>query len=138
VDRWSRLMETLRGERGTWRILLAGGEADAEQVEALRRPGDLVAWNLPLPALAAVFERCRAFIGHDSGISHVAAAAGTPCVLLFGPTNPEIWAPTGAHVRVVTPGRGETTDAGGTLERISPESVLEALEELPERGQTDR
>lgn len=45
-------------------------------------------------ALAALY------IGNDSGITHLAAAVGTPTLALFGPTNPEIWGPRGAHVRI--------------------------------------
>jgi len=52
--------------------------------------------------LAEVFNLLRAgdlYLGHDSGISHLAAWAGIPCGLLFGPTDPKIWAPPGSHVR---------------------------------------
>jgi hypothetical protein len=38
------------------------------------------------------------FIGNDSGVSHLAAAVGTPVVALFGPTDPAIWAPRGERV----------------------------------------
>jgi len=54
------------------------------------------------PRLAAVLRQCRLFLGHDSGISHLAAAVGTPCVLLFGPTDPAVWAPANPQVAVVT------------------------------------
>ena len=64
--------------------------------------------DLPLPELAAALARCRLFLGHDSGVSHLAAAVGTPCVLLFGPTDPGMWAPPGDHVRVLR--RGESMD----------------------------
>ena len=37
----------------------------------------------------------RVYVGNDSGISHLAAACGVPCVVLFGPTDPRIWAPRG-------------------------------------------
>lgn len=39
------------------------------------------------------------FIGNDSGITHLAAAVGTPTLALFGPSDPTIWCPAGAHVR---------------------------------------
>ena len=57
--------------------------------------------NRPLEELVAHFAECRLFLGHDSGISHLAAACGVPCVLLFGPTNPEVWAPPAPNVRVL-------------------------------------
>ena len=43
----------------------------------------------------------RAYLGNDSGISHLAAALGTPVVALFGPTNPQVWAPRGALVKIL-------------------------------------
>ncbi len=52
--------------------------------------------------LACWLGRARLYIGNDSGITHLAAAAGTPVLALFGPTNPEVWAPRGPNVRVAT------------------------------------
>ncbi len=40
------------------------------------------------------------YIGNDSGITHLAAAVGTPTLALFGPTDPEVWGPRGPHVRI--------------------------------------
>jgi heptosyltransferase III len=42
----------------------------------------------------------RLYVGNDSGITHLAAAAGAPVLALFGPTDPAIWAPRGPNVRV--------------------------------------
>ncbi len=44
--------------------------------------------------------RARLYIGNDSGISHLAAAVGAPVLVLFGPTDPAVWAPRGPNVRV--------------------------------------
>ena len=46
------------------------------------------AQNLPLVELAVRLQNCALFLGHDSGISHLAAAVGTRSFLLFGPTDP--------------------------------------------------
>jgi len=51
--------------------------------------------------LACWLATARIYIGNDSGITHLAAAVGTPVVALFGPTDPRIWAPRGPHVRVI-------------------------------------
>ena len=48
--------------------------------------------------LACWLGRARVYIGNDSGISHLAAAAGTPTIVLFGPTDPAVWAPRGSRV----------------------------------------
>ena len=51
--------------------------------------------------LARWLASARLYIGNDSGITHLAAAVGTPVLALFGPTNPNVWAPRGPNVRVV-------------------------------------
>ena len=51
--------------------------------------------------LACWLARARLYIGNDSGITHLAAAVGTPVLALFGPaSDPAVWAPRGPHVRV--------------------------------------
>ena len=50
--------------------------------------------------LACWLARARLYIGNDSGITHLAAAAGTPVLALFGPTDPDVWGPRGPNVRV--------------------------------------
>jgi len=72
-----------------------------------------------LAAVADHLGRCRLFVGHDSGISHLAAACGAPCVLLFGPTDPSIWAPPAPQVQVLR--------SGPTLDAITPQRVLHAV-----------
>jgi heptosyltransferase III len=56
---------------------------------------------LPLPTLAGAMAAARAYIGNDSGPSHLAAALGVPTVALFGPSNPRHFAPRGPRVQVV-------------------------------------
>jgi hypothetical protein len=59
-----------------------------------------------LHQLALWLARARLFIGNDSGITHLAAAVGTPVVAVFGPTDPTVWGPRGERVRVVSSARG--------------------------------
>jgi len=51
--------------------------------------------------LACWLATARLYIGNDSGITHLAAAVGTPVIALFGPTDPRVWAPRGPNVRVI-------------------------------------
>jgi heptosyltransferase-3 len=51
--------------------------------------------------LAQWLASARLYLGNDSGITHLAAAVGTPVLALFGPTDPAIWAPRGPNVRVL-------------------------------------
>ena len=57
--------------------------------------------NLPLPELAAILKQCDLYVGNDSGITHLAAAVGTPVVALFGPTDHRVWGPRGKHVSIL-------------------------------------
>jgi ADP-heptose:LPS heptosyltransferase len=50
--------------------------------------------------LACWLASARFYAGNDSGITHLAAAAGAPVLALFGPTDPAVWAPRGPNVRV--------------------------------------
>jgi heptosyltransferase III len=50
--------------------------------------------------LACWLASARLYVGNDSGITHLAAAVGTPVLALFGPTDPGVWAPRGPNVRV--------------------------------------
>jgi heptosyltransferase III len=52
-----------------------------------------------LDDLAAWLSGARLYIGNDSGVTHLAAAVGTPVLALFGPSDPAIWCPAGGHVR---------------------------------------
>ena len=94
-------------------LLVVSGEADkmqTAQLESHWKDRDVrFAKNLPLPHLAAVLEH-TIFVGHDSGISHLAAAAGANCILLFGPTDPNVWAPRNENVCVLQAQSGKLND----------------------------
>ena len=55
----------------------------------------------PLEVLAGALGGARAYVGNDSGPTHLAAAIGTPTVALFGPTDPAQFRPRGRHVSVI-------------------------------------
>jgi heptosyltransferase III len=75
--------------------------------------------NLSLIELSRVLRRCRAFVGSDSGITHLAAYLGCPTVALFGPTDPRMWGPIGRRSRLLWK---------TNLEDISVDEVLLALQ----------
>jgi heptosyltransferase-3 len=64
--------------------------------------------------LARVLGSARLYIGNDSGITHLAAAVGCRTIAIFGPTNPQKWAPLGSQVNVLKrnpwPEPGEVMD----------------------------
>lgn len=56
--------------------------------------------------LARWLARARLYVGNDSGITHLAAAVGTPVLALFGASDPQVWSPRGENVRVAWWGGG--------------------------------
>jgi ADP-heptose:LPS heptosyltransferase len=85
--------------------LVVAGPADVDQVTALRLgccEPFRVMQDLDLVSMAGVIGHADCFIGHDSGLTHLAACLQVPTVALFGPTDPIRWAPRGSHVTVVT------------------------------------
>ena len=84
-------------------FVLGPVEADRwapETIEQLRQEVSLVVCP-PLTALAGMLGGADAFVGNDSGVSHLAAAVGAPTVALFGPTRPEQFRPRGERVIVL-------------------------------------
>ena len=91
-------------------LLLVGGEAEGERLQrlaaALPPTRCVVAKNLPLVELARRMKSCRGFVGHDSGITHLAAALGLATTVLWAHTVEEIWRPQGTHVTVLRAAEG--------------------------------
>ena len=110
-------------------VLLVGGEAEGDRLARLAAGmsgGRLVlARSLPLADLAVRLAACQAFLGHDSGITHLAAALGVPSVVLWGETKEAIWRPQGEHVRLLRDRMG--------LRAISVELVLRETRQMLER-----
>ena len=124
IENWIALGDALLSRKcPTAKVVVVGGEADEIQLrrlESVWKDRDVFfAKNLPLPTLAALFESSL-FVGHDSGISHVAAATGARCVLLFGPSDPTIWAPANENVQILRA-------PGGNLGALQFDAVREAL-----------
>ena len=74
----------------------------------------------PLGTIAGLARLAAGFVGNDSGVSHLAAAAGAPGVSIFGPTDPDRWRPLG-RVRVVRALK---------LADLTPAEVTAALKEI--------
>jgi ADP-heptose:LPS heptosyltransferase len=101
------------------------GPAEAGDPPLLGAPA---ARDLPLAELAALLARCAAYVGNDSGVSHLAAAVGAPSVVLFGPTDRRRWRPLGAHVGALQ-ARAASPD-GITLAALPVARVVSALRRL--------
>jgi ADP-heptose:LPS heptosyltransferase len=87
------------------RLLILGGPDDRRSAEPLRRSLPRERWidltgQADLLTSYACLKRARLFVGNDSGLMHMAAAAGTPTLGLFGPSDDRLYAPWGEHARV--------------------------------------
>ena len=79
----------------------ADREAAARLVEVVEAPVRLLV-EPPLPVLAGVLAIARAYLGGDSGVSHLAAAVGAPAVMLFPAATLAAWAPWSRTARLVS------------------------------------
>jgi ADP-heptose:LPS heptosyltransferase len=124
-SRWAELLGALLA-RSDLDLLLVGGEAEGRRLERLAAPLPTarvsLARNLPLTELAGRLINCAGFVGHDSGISHLAAALGLPTLILWGPSPEAVWRPPGDHVRVLRHARG--------LHLLPPAEALAAVADL--------
>lgn len=105
-ERFAAAIDRIASEIGL-PVALVGGpderEIAAEVVAGASSPIVNLVGALPLETLQALLKEARLFVGNESGPMHMAAAAGTPVVGLFGLTNPIRWAPVGAPSITVRP-----------------------------------
>lgn len=99
-EKWRLLLRTVARRYSQFGLVIVGAVEELERGEELCRewlgPTLNLAGKLTPRESAAVLERARLFIGHDSGPMHLAAAVGTPCVAIFSARNrPGVWFPRG-------------------------------------------
>lgn len=123
--RWAELLQMLINLT-PFELLLVGGEAEGERLQRLAAALPLtrarVSQSAPLPQLARLLTHCQGFVGHDSGIAHLAGALGLPLLLLWGDSEQAVWKPQAERVTVLTDPRG--------LDHLSPQTVFDGLQTL--------
>jgi heptosyltransferase-3 len=95
-DGWRIVADDL-SRRGL-RVLVTGGPAAEERTYLDRLLGGVanvrrVDGRLTWPQLAMLAAHAQVFVGPDTSVTHLAAAAGAPTVALYGPTDPRLWGP---------------------------------------------
>ncbi len=99
ADRFAAVARALSPSR-PW--LLVVGPADEGAAAVLdAKPDVVVARSLPPRVLGTVLRDAGCYLGHDTGVTHLAAGFGAPVLALFGPTDPATWAPVGRRVHVL-------------------------------------
>lgn len=109
-------------------VVICAGHERARAVPLLEAlaphtPIDLTTGEAPLLTLYACMRRAHGFIGNDSGLMHMAAAAGIPTLGLFGPTEHAVYQPWGRRAAYV-----HSPDK--TMDSITPEQAVTAFETL--------
>jgi ADP-heptose:LPS heptosyltransferase len=106
-ERFAELFHAIAGSLlpGARAAVFAGpGEQEAALAAPLLAalPGAIdLTGRLELPQAAACLARCQLFVGNDSGLMHLAAAAGAPTLGLFGPTPSLEYGPSGPRALAV-------------------------------------
>ncbi|PLK50978.1 putative lipopolysaccharide heptosyltransferase III [Uliginosibacterium sp. TH139] len=110
-----------------------------EIIAAAKVPVVNLAGQFSLRELAALTARARLFIGVDSAPMHIAAAVGTPCVALFGPSGDKEWGPWMVASEIVSSQHscrpcGQDGCGGGKLSEclyaIGVQQVLDAIDRV--------
>ena len=128
--RWAELLLRVV-EDSDAKLLLVGGEAEVDRLDRLARglPSERIelARSLPLPELAQRLTHCSIFVGHDSGITHLAAALGLPGLVLWGETARAVWSPRSERMKIL---ESPERLAGLTVESVTGElsALLAALQ----------
>jgi ADP-heptose:LPS heptosyltransferase len=153
AENFVALLERLTGPNGILpgaRVALFGGPGERAAAESVlaaipaERRIDLVGTVDLLTAYAAL-KRSALYVGNDSGLMHMAAAAGIPTLGLFGPSRDEHYAPWGAKAAVVRavpydkifPPGYDWRNTGTLMDSLSVESAAAAAEDLWRRcGET--
>jgi len=95
----------LRLKADRWAVAVLLGPVERERNSsrewASLRAAALPIEDVPVADLPALLAAADLYVGNDSGVSHLAAAVGTPAVTIFGPTDPAIWRPLGENVTIV-------------------------------------
>ncbi len=141
AERYVELIDRL-AHQAKARVVLVGSEGERALCEEIHRAAQakpvMAVGATSLNELAVLLGRCRVFIGGDSAPLHVAAAAGTPLVALFGPTDPVRHLPPSPQLKLFrvdlpcSPCYRRSCYRGGEgrmecMRRIGVDDVLEAV-----------
>ncbi|WP_192384804.1 glycosyltransferase family 9 protein [Mesorhizobium silamurunense] len=143
-ERFTAAIDRISAETGL-DVVLVGGPEESEATDrimaAAKTPVVNLVGALSLETLLALLKEARLFVGNESGPMHMAAAAGTPVVGLFGLTSPVRWGPVGVPSISLRPSMPCDCVGGDLCRRIDPskaccvwrlevDAVVEAVREL--------
>ena len=123
-DKFACIIKFLKDEKSMTPVMI-GSMSDKETLEDLGEGTIDLCGKTSLGMLGPIISEASLFVGLDSGPAHIAAAVGTPTVILFsGTDDPDQWAPKGENVHVICPGKGKD------LSEVSVEDVAQVVDKL--------
>jgi ADP-heptose:LPS heptosyltransferase len=132
LAKWCELLHRLRQSLPQAQIVLCGSRQELSMLRGISRAAQLdgvVGLHLPLRRLLALCEIAHCMISVDTGPAHVAAAVGSPLIVLFGQSSPRHWLPRGAYGAPVVALGGPP--AARHVDAISVGAVFDAWRSLP-------
>jgi lipopolysaccharide heptosyltransferase I len=103
MERYAELIARIHHELQEPTVILwgPGEEEEARRLKEMSREGAYLACPTNIPQLFALLRKVRIYIGGDTGVMHLAAAAGTQVIAIFGPTDFKINGPYGREHTVI-------------------------------------
>jgi ADP-heptose:LPS heptosyltransferase len=149
TERFAAIAQWLREAHGIATVvnLGPGDEQIAAEVKQRFAGLGIIIGDLELRGLVALLAGTSLFIGNDTGPTHIAAALGRKCVVIFGASDSKVWSPWKTEYRLVEnpfpckespQGKCESLGASHCIFAISVEQVREACEELLQESQEPR
>ncbi len=114
------------------RVVVFAGPEERDRVPQMRTlfpPTTIFFDRLTIPQLASAQARLTLFISNDTGPAHIAAAVGTPVIVLLDRPDPHSFTPVGAHNRLI---------CGASITRISVAEVYRTAHEMLAASRTDQ
>jgi ADP-heptose:LPS heptosyltransferase len=117
ADRFLQLARCIEDQHGLEPVFVAGPGDDTTPFSGFR-----VVAGAPLREIKSLLAGASLFIGNDSGPAHMAAAFGIPVAVMFGPSDPVVWAPWQVEAEVLT--------GNGSINSITIDEATRAVEQL--------
>jgi ADP-heptose:LPS heptosyltransferase len=141
TERFAAIAQWLREAHGIATVVNLGPGDEQIAAEVRQRFAGLgiIIGDLELRGLVALLAGSSLFIGNDTGPTHIAAALGRKCVVIFGASDSKVWSPWKTEYRLVEkpfpckqcpPGKCESLGASHCILSISVDEVRDACEEL--------
>ncbi|MBA4390475.1 MAG: hypothetical protein C0399_06010 [Syntrophus sp. (in: bacteria)] len=145
LERYAELIARIKHDLQGYTVILwgPGEKEEAERLKEMVPNGAILACPTNIPQIFALLKKITVYIGGDTGVMHLAAAAHTPVVAIFGPTDVKVNAPYGTAHTVIrkdvpcSPCKKRDCDDRQCLTRITVEEVYKTVLAVYKRSTTN-